>query len=111
MACARDVASTLPHYLRFEVDHILALSDDGEHEREETGNCCVPYCNRVKGAQGTGGFRMKMLELREHNVRSGVMVDARLAELTGRRLAQCHREAGSAPTGSGPAPRTGGPRS
>ena len=27
-----------PHHLRFEVDHIVALSDDGEHE---TCSCCV----------------------------------------------------------------------
>ena len=37
---------------------------------------------------------MKMPELREHNVRTGVMVDERLAALTGRRLAQYHREKG-----------------
>ena len=39
------------------------------------------------------------------------MVDERLAALTGRRLAQYHREAGTAPTGGEPTPRTGGPRS
>ena len=37
---------------------------------------------------------MKMPELREHNIRSGVMVDAQQAELTGRRLARYHREIG-----------------
>jgi len=80
----------LPHYLRFEVDHILALSDDGEH-RVRNWQLLCPYCNRVKGTQGEGGFRMKMSELREHNVGIGVMVDERLATLTGRRLAQYHR--------------------
>ena len=100
----------LPHYLRFEVDHILALSEDGEHEVRNWQLLCS-YCNRVKGTQGQGGFRMKMLELREHNVGTGVMVDVRLAELTGRRLAQYHREVGSAPTVAGRAPRTGDPRS
>lgn len=50
------------------------------------------YCNRVKGTQGGGRFRMKMGELREHNARTGVMVDVRLAVLTSRRLAQYHRE-------------------
>ena len=80
----------LPHYLRFEVDHILALSDDGEHEVRNWQLLC-PYCNRVKGTQGQGGFRMKMSELREHNARTGVMVDEGLAALTGRRLAQHHR--------------------
>lgn len=67
-----------------------------------TRNCCVP---------GEGGFRMNMGELREHNTRSGVMVDERLAVLTGRLLAQYHRKAASAPTGGGPALRTGHPRS
>lgn len=100
----------LPHYLRFEVDHILALSDDGEHHVRNWQLLC-PYCNRVKGTQGAGGFRMKMPELREHNLRSGVMVDEQLAVLTGRRLAQYHRQMASTPTGGGSAPRTGGPRS
>ena len=83
----------LPHYLRFEVDHILALSDDGEHEVRNWQLLCA-YCNRVKGTQGEGGFRMKMPELRGHNVRTGVMVDEQLAALTGRRLAQYHRAQG-----------------
>ena len=40
-----------------------------------------------------------MAELRAHNLAEGMMVDARLAALTGRRLAQYHREsAGSALT-------------
>ena len=81
----------LPHYLRFELDHILALSDDGEHEVRNWQLLC-PYCNRVKGTQGQRGFRMKMPELRKYNIRSGVMVDEQLAALTGRRLAQYHRE-------------------
>ena len=51
-----------------------------------------PYCNLVKGTQGSHGFRMKMSELRAHNVRTGVMVDERLALLTGRLLVQYHRE-------------------
>ena len=100
----------LPHYLRFEVDHILALSDDGEHQVRNWQLLC-PYCNRVKGTQGKGGFRMKMTELREHNVETGVMVDEKLAVLTGRRLAQYHREVASAPIVGGRAPRTNGPRS
>ena len=40
----------LPHCLRFELDHILALGDDGEREAEK------------------GVFRMKMPELREHDI-------------------------------------------
>ena len=56
-----------PHHLRFEVDHIVALSDDGEHETRNLQLLC-PYCNRVKGTQGGHGFRMKMAELRAHNV-------------------------------------------
>ena len=83
----------LSYYLRFDVDHILALSDDGEHQKRNWQLLCS-YCNRVKGTQGQGGFRMKMPELREHNVRAGVMVDQRLAVLTGRRLAQYRREIG-----------------
>ena len=83
----------LPHYLRFEVDHILALSNDGEHEVRNWQLLCS-YCNRVKATQGQGGFRMKMPELREHNIGSGVMVDAQQAELTSRRLARYHREIG-----------------
>jgi len=45
------------------VDHILAVSDDGAHEVRNWQLLC-PYCNRVKGIQGQGGFRMKMTELR-----------------------------------------------
>ena len=84
-----------PHHLRFEVDHIVALSDDGEHEVPNLQLLC-PYCNRVKGTQGSQGFRMKMRELRSHNAATGVMVDEREAMLTGRRLAQYHLESGNA---------------
>ena len=84
-----------PHHLRFEIDHIVALSDDGEHETRNLQLLC-PYCNRVKGTQGSHGFRMKMAELRAHNAGTGVMVDEREATLTGRRLAQYHLESGNA---------------
>ena len=67
-----------PHHLRFEVDHIVALSDDGEHEVRNLQLLC-PYCNRVKGTQGSQGFRMKMTELRAHNAATWVMVDEREA--------------------------------
>ena len=80
-----------PHHLRFEIDHIVALSDDGEHETRNLQLLCG-YCNRVKGTQGSHGFRMKMTELRAHNVGTGVMMDEREATLTGRRLAQYHVE-------------------
>ena len=83
----------LPHYLRFEADHIMALADDGETEVRNLQLLCS-YCNRIKGTQGKDGNRLKMAELREHNVRAGVMVDAQQAELTGRRLARYHREIG-----------------
>ena len=83
-----------PHHLRFEADHILALSDDGEHQVRNWQLLCS-YCNRVKGTHGSGGFRMKMAELRAHNAGTGVVVDEREATLTGRRLAQYHREAGA----------------
>ena len=48
----------------------------------------------MKATQGPEGFRMKMAELRTHNIGTGVMVDAQQAELTGRRLARYHREIG-----------------
>lgn len=82
-----------PHHLRFEVDHIMALSDDGSHQARNWQLLCG-YCNRVKATQGPEGFRMKMAELRAHNIGTGVMVDAQQAELTGRRLARYHREIG-----------------
>ena len=82
-----------PHYLRFEVDHIVALSDDGEHEIRNLQLLCS-YCNRIKGTQGSQGFRMKMAELRADNVATGVMVDEGEAMLTGRRLARYHLEGG-----------------
>ena len=55
------------------------------------------YCNRVKGTQGSEGFRMKMGELRAHNSATGVMVDERAATLTSRRLARYYREIGARP--------------
>ena len=82
-----------PHHRRFDVDHIVALSDDGE-DRVFNLQLLCPYCNRVKATQGPEGFRMKMAELRTHNVSTGVMVDAQQAELAGRRLARYHRETG-----------------
>ncbi len=69
----------------------MALSDDGEHETRNLQLLCG-YCNRVKGTQGSHGFRMKMAELRAHNVGTGVMVNEREAALTGRRLARYHLE-------------------
>ena len=51
-----------PHHLRFEIDHILALSDDGDHQARNWQPLCS-YCNRVKATQGPEGFRMKMAEL------------------------------------------------
>ena len=81
----------LPHFLRFEVDHIVALADDGETEERNLQLLCG-YCNRVKGTRGRDGYRLKMAELREDNLATGVMLDERQAALTGRRLAQYHRE-------------------
>ena len=80
-----------PHHLRFEADHIVALSDDGKDKVRNLQLLCS-YCNRAKATRGSHGFRMKMAELRAHNVGEGMMVDERLAVLTGRRLAQYHRE-------------------
>ena len=80
----------LPHYLRFEADHILALADDGETEVSNLQLLCG-YCNRIKGTQGRDGNRLKMAELRAHNAATGVMVDETLAVSTGKRLAGYHR--------------------
>ena len=85
-----------PHYLRFEADHIIALADDGETERRNLQLLCS-YCNRVKGTAGSHGYRLKMKELRSHNVGTGVMVDEQLAALTGKRLTRYHSNG----TGSG----------
>ena len=82
-----------PHHRRFDVDHIVALSDDGEDRVFNLQLLCT-YCNRTKATRGSHGFRMKMAELRVHNMAEGMMVDERLAELTGRRLAQYHRGIG-----------------
>ena len=80
----------LPHYLRFEVDHIVALADDGTTEQRNLQLLCG-YCNRVKGTRGKEGYRLKMAELRADNVATGVMVDEGQAVLTGKRLAGYHR--------------------
>ena len=44
----------LPHYLRFEADHIVVLADDGETEERNLQLLCS-YCNRVKGTRGSTG--------------------------------------------------------
>ena len=80
----------LPHYLRFEVDHIVALADDGTTEQRNLQLLCG-YCNRVKGTKGKDGYRLRMAELRADNMATGVMADEGMAELTGKRLAQYHR--------------------
>ena len=69
----------------------LAPSDDGE---DEVPNLQLLFscCNLAKATRGSHGFRMKMAELRAHNVAEGMMVDERLAVLTGWRLAQYHQE-------------------
>ena len=80
----------LPHSLRFDVDHIVALADDGKTEERNLQLLCG-YCNRTKGTKGKDGYRLKMAELRADNVATGVMVDEALAVLTGKRLARYHR--------------------
>ena len=80
----------LPHFLRFEADHIVALADDGKTEVRNLQLLCS-YCNRIKGTRGDNGYRLKMAELRSHNVATGVMLDEGLAVLIGRRLARYHR--------------------
>ena len=80
-----------PHYLRFEADHIIALADDGRTEVRNLQLLC-PYCNLMKGNGDGHGYRLKMTELCAHNARTGVMVDEKMAVLTGKRLAQYHRQ-------------------
>lgn len=41
----------LPPYLRFDVDRIVALADDGSMEEKNLQLLCS-YCNRVKGTRG-----------------------------------------------------------
>ena len=79
----------LPHYLKFEVDHIVALADDGTTEQRNLQLLCG-YCNRVKGTKGKDGYRLRMAELRADNVATGVMADEGQAVLTGKRLARYH---------------------
>ena len=79
-----------PHHLRFEVDHIVALADNGRTEERNLQLLCG-YCNRVKGTKGSDGYRLKMAELRADNLDTGVMVDEGLAVLTGKRLVRYHR--------------------
>ena len=69
----------------------LAAIDDGKDEVRNLQLLCS-CCNRVKATRGSHGFRMKMAELRAHNMAEGMMVDERLEVLTDRRLAQYHRE-------------------
>ena len=59
-----------PHHRRFDVDHIVALSDDGEDRVFNLQLLCT-YCNRAKATRGSHGFRMKMAELRAHNAAEG----------------------------------------
>jgi len=79
----------LPHYLRFDVDHIVALADDGKTEMRNLQLLCN-YCNRIKGTKGKDGYRLKMAELRADNVATGVMMDEAAAVFTGKCIAQYH---------------------
>ena len=45
----------LPHYLRLEVDHILAPSDYREHD-VKTGGCYVPTATEWRETRGKAGF-------------------------------------------------------
>ena len=67
-----------PHYLRFDVDQIVALADDGTTEERNLQLLCS-YCNRAKGTKGKDGYRLKIAELRADNVATGVMADEQLA--------------------------------
>ena len=80
----------LPHYLRFEVDHIVALADDGRTEERNLQLLCS-YCNRVKGIKGKDGYRLRMAELRADNMATGVMADEGLGVMADEGLARYHR--------------------
>ena len=69
----------------------MAFSDNGGDEVRNLQLLCT-YCNRTKVTRGSHGFRMKMAELRADNIGTGMMVDEQQAVLTGRRLAQYHRD-------------------
>ena len=84
-------ASSVTMGFRRSTVGFLAPSDDGEDEVPNMQLLCS-CSNRAKATKGSHGFRMKMAELRAPNVAEGMMVDERLAVLTGRRLAQYHRE-------------------
>ena len=46
-----------PHYLRFEVDHIVMLADDWGLQRNGTCCCCAPTVTALRGRRertGTG---------------------------------------------------------
>ncbi len=80
---------SLPHFLRCDVDYIVALADDGRTEEKNPKLLC-DFCRWAKDAKGRDGYRLKMAELRSGNVATGVMVDEGLAVLTGKRLARYH---------------------
>ena len=48
----------------------LAPSDDGKDEVRNLQLLCS-CCNQAKATKGSHGFRMKMAELRVHNVAEG----------------------------------------
>ena len=64
----------------------MALRDDGKDEVCNLHLLCS-YCNRAKATKGSHGFRMKIAELRAHNVAEGMMVDEAAGGAHGRRLA------------------------
>ena len=47
-----------PHHLRFEANHMVALSDDGEDEVRNLQLLCS-CCNRAKATRGSHRFRMR----------------------------------------------------
>ena len=82
---------SLPHFLRCDLDYVVALFDDGRAVDSHPKLLC-DSCSGAKDANRNPGLRLGMAELQVFNVAAGVMVDEDLAALTEKRLARYHRE-------------------
>ena len=79
----------LPHYLRCEVDDIVALA--GGRTPKKNLKLLCDFCKWVRDTKGKDGHRLKLADLWADNVATGVMVDEGLAVLTEKSLACYHR--------------------
>lgn len=78
----------LPHYLRCEVDDIVALA--GGRTPKKNLKLLCDFCKWVRDTKGKDGHRLKLADLWADNVATGVMVDEGLAVLTEKSLACYH---------------------